>query len=39
MQNHRSAERSLSRISRQAIEIVAYLAAGTVALTAFEILF
>ena len=39
MQNHRSAERSLSRISRQAIGIVAYLAAGTVALTAFEILF
>ncbi len=39
MQNHRSAERSLSRLSRQAIGIVAYLAAGTVALTAFEVLF
>jgi hypothetical protein len=38
MQNHRSAERSLSRLSRQAIGIVAYLAASTVALTAFEIL-
>jgi ABC-2 family transporter len=39
MQNHRSAERSLSRVSRQAMWVVAYLTAGTVVLTTVEALF